>query len=104
MATHFSVLAWETPWTEDPGGLQPLGSQKGQPHSSHHTYTNTHIYNTHTSSYTHHTHTTSNTTIPPTPSIHTPHHTRTRTHTYTHTHGKTAQEGKVSVRDNEDQG
>ena len=23
-----SILAWETPWTEEPGGLQPLGSQK----------------------------------------------------------------------------
>ena len=23
MATHFSILAWETPWTEEPGGLTP---------------------------------------------------------------------------------
>ena len=23
MATHFSVLAWRIPWTEEPGGLQP---------------------------------------------------------------------------------
>ena len=23
-----SILAWEIPWTEDPGGLQPMGSQK----------------------------------------------------------------------------
>ena len=22
VTTHFSVLAWETPWTEEPGGLQ----------------------------------------------------------------------------------
>ena len=22
MATHFSILAWRTPWTEEPGGLQ----------------------------------------------------------------------------------
>ena len=22
MATHFSILAWEIPWTEEPGGLQ----------------------------------------------------------------------------------
>ena len=29
MATHFSILAWEIPWTEDPGGLQSTGSQKG---------------------------------------------------------------------------
>ena len=27
MATHSSVLAWEIPWAEEPGGLQPLGSQ-----------------------------------------------------------------------------
>ena len=28
MATHFSILAWEIPWTEGPGGLQSIGSQK----------------------------------------------------------------------------
>ena len=28
MATHSSVLAWETPQTEEPGGLQPMGSQR----------------------------------------------------------------------------
>ena len=28
MATHPSVLAWRIPWTEEPGGLQSLGSQK----------------------------------------------------------------------------
>ena len=27
MATHSSILAQETPWTEEPGGLQSLGSQ-----------------------------------------------------------------------------
>ena len=27
MATHFSILAWEIPWTEEPGGLQSMGSQ-----------------------------------------------------------------------------
>ena len=26
MATHSSILAWETPWTEEPGGLQAMGS------------------------------------------------------------------------------
>ena len=26
MATHSSVLAWKIPWTEEPGGLQSLGS------------------------------------------------------------------------------
>ena len=28
MATHSSVLAWEIPWTEEPGGLQSMGLQK----------------------------------------------------------------------------
>ena len=28
MATHSSILAWEIPLTEEPGGLQPMGSQK----------------------------------------------------------------------------
>ena len=27
MATHSSILAWEIPWTEDPGRLQSMGSQ-----------------------------------------------------------------------------
>ena len=27
MATHSSVPAWRIPWTEEPGGLQPMGSQ-----------------------------------------------------------------------------
>ena len=26
MATHSSIFAWEIPWTEEPGGLQSLGS------------------------------------------------------------------------------
>ena len=30
MATHSSVLAWEIPWEEEPGGLQSMGSQKSQ--------------------------------------------------------------------------
>ena len=28
MATHFSILAWRTPWTEEPGGLQFMGSER----------------------------------------------------------------------------
>ena len=28
MVTHSSILAWEIPWTEEPGGLQSMGSQK----------------------------------------------------------------------------
>ena len=30
MVTHSSVLAWEIPWTEEPGRLQSMGSQKSQ--------------------------------------------------------------------------
>ena len=29
-ATHSSILAWELPWTEEPGRLQSMGSQKNQ--------------------------------------------------------------------------
>ena len=29
-ATHSSILAWEIPWTEEPGGSQPMGSQRVQ--------------------------------------------------------------------------
>ena len=28
MATHSSILAWEIPWTEEPGRLQPMGPQR----------------------------------------------------------------------------
>ena len=28
MATHFSILAWKIPWTEEPGGLQSKGLQE----------------------------------------------------------------------------
>ena len=28
MATHSSIFAWEIPWTEEPGGLQSMGSQE----------------------------------------------------------------------------
>ena len=30
MATHSSILAWEIPWTEEPGGLQSMGLQKNR--------------------------------------------------------------------------
>ena len=30
MATHSSILDWEIPWTEEPGELQSMGSQKSQ--------------------------------------------------------------------------
>ena len=28
MAPHFSILAWKIPWTEEPGRLQSMGSQR----------------------------------------------------------------------------
>ena len=28
MATHSSIFAWRTPWMEEPGGLQSMGSQR----------------------------------------------------------------------------
>ena len=28
VATHSSILAWRIPWTEEPGGLQSIGSQR----------------------------------------------------------------------------
>ena len=28
LATHSSILAWEIPWTEKPGGLQSMGLQR----------------------------------------------------------------------------
>ena len=30
MAAYSSILAWEIPWTEEPGGLQSIGLQKSQ--------------------------------------------------------------------------
>ena len=38
MATHSSILAWEMPWTEEPGGLQSMGSQKSQTQLSIHAH------------------------------------------------------------------
>ena len=28
MATHSNILAWKTPWTEEPGRLQPMALQR----------------------------------------------------------------------------
>ena len=28
MANHSNILAWKIPWTEEPGSLQPMGSQR----------------------------------------------------------------------------
>ena len=39
MATHSSILAWRIPWTEEPGGLQSMGSQRiGHDLACTHTY------------------------------------------------------------------
>ena len=45
MATHSSILAWEISRTEEPGGLQSMGSQ-GVRHDSAHTHTHTHTHTT----------------------------------------------------------
>ena len=47
MATHSSILAWEIPWSEEPGGLQSMESQRvrhdwAQVHVLTHTHTHTH--------------------------------------------------------------
>ena len=53
MATHSSILAWEIPWTKEPGELQSMGSQKLDlteqmsvrmcTHECTHTHTHTHM-------------------------------------------------------------
>ena len=30
LATHSSILVWSSPWTEEPGGLQSMGSQRAR--------------------------------------------------------------------------
>ena len=35
MATHSSILAWKIPWTEEPGGLQSMGSQRDTTEHAH---------------------------------------------------------------------
>ena len=52
MATHSSILAWRIPWTNEPGGLQSMGSQrvghdlaaKQSIHTHTHTHTHTYVY------------------------------------------------------------
>ena len=49
MATHTSILAWRIPWTEEPGGLQPIGPQSRtqlKRLSTHTHTTHTHKYGT----------------------------------------------------------
>ena len=57
MATHSSILAWEIPWTEEPGRLQATGSQKSQTRFSNQgTITKRWIWNT-IENYAHSSHT-----------------------------------------------
>ena len=48
MATHSSVLAWRIPWTEEPGRLQSMGSQRVW-----HDWTTSACVRTHTHTHTH---------------------------------------------------
>ena len=41
MATHSSILAWRIPWTEEPGGLWSIGSQRLRHNRSDLTHTHT---------------------------------------------------------------
>ena len=43
MAAHSSILAWRTPWTEEPGGLQSMGLQRVR-HDCANTHTHTHKF------------------------------------------------------------
>ena len=43
-ATHSSVLAWKSPWTEEPGGLQFVGSQRVEHDWSDLACTQAHLY------------------------------------------------------------
>ena len=45
MATHFSILVWRIPWTEEPGGLQSTGSQRVRHDWSNLAHTHAHPQN-----------------------------------------------------------
>ena len=48
MATNSRILAWEILWTEKPGGLQSMGSQRDiTEHARAHTHTHTHTHTHH---------------------------------------------------------
>ena len=36
MVTHFSILVCRIPWTEEPGGLQPMGLKESDTTEAHH--------------------------------------------------------------------
>ena len=44
MVTHSSVLAWRVPWTAEPGGLRPMGSQTRLSNTSTHTHNLQYFY------------------------------------------------------------
>ena len=44
MTTHFHILAWEIPQTDEPGGLQSIESRKSRTCLSTHTHTHTHTH------------------------------------------------------------
>ena len=44
MATHFSMLAWEIPWTKEPGGLLSMGLQKSRTKLGNSTTTTTSFF------------------------------------------------------------
>ena len=57
MVPHSSILAWEIPWTEEPGGLQPMESKDTTEQLGMHvcacvTHTHTDVH-THTHTHTH---------------------------------------------------
>ena len=39
VVTHSSILVWKIPWTEEPGGLQPMGSEEVNVRANEHTHT-----------------------------------------------------------------
>ena len=39
IATHYSILAWEIPWTEEPSGVQSMGHKKSNTTEDTHTHT-----------------------------------------------------------------
>ena len=44
MAAHSSILAWRIPWTDELGGIQPMGSQRVRHDWVIHTHTHTHTH------------------------------------------------------------
>ena len=44
MATHSSILAWKISWTEGPGGLQPMESQRVDTTEHACTYSTVHVF------------------------------------------------------------